>query len=192
MRKLTILIDMDDTIEHLTDAWIKWLNKKHGTEVSNDDIVSWNFSKAFPTLTEAETYAPLYVDEFWGTVRPMNGALEAMADLIMYGHEVYIVTSSAYQTLPAKLERVLFTYFPIIKWDHVIVTANKQMIRGDVLVDDAPHNLEGFDGLRILVNASHNRNYPAEENGMIRAGGWPEIYRLICREANESKEKKYE
>jgi hypothetical protein len=42
------------------------------------------------------------------------------------------------------------------------------MIRGDVLIDDGIHNLEGGDYKKILFTAAHNRNYDAEANGMIR------------------------
>ena len=31
MKKLTVLIDMDDTIEDLVGAWVKYLNTKYGT-----------------------------------------------------------------------------------------------------------------------------------------------------------------
>ena len=35
-----------------------------------------------------------------------------------------------------KMDDLLFKYFPFLDWDHVIVTSKKQMIRGDVLIDD--------------------------------------------------------
>ena len=37
MRRLRILVDMDDTIEHLLDAWIRCLNERHGTTVKYAD-----------------------------------------------------------------------------------------------------------------------------------------------------------
>ena len=179
MQKLTVLVDMDDTIELLTDAWLEWLNDRHGTAVTKDDIESWDFAAAFPTLTREEAYAPIYIDEFWDRVEPFPLAYEILCRLRAEGHEIYIVTSSAYQTLPAKMEKVLFRYFPFLDWDHVIVAAKKQMILGDVLIDDAPHNLEGFEGLKILMNAPHNRTYDARQNGMFRVSDWQTIYDLI-------------
>lgn len=183
MKKLTILVDMDDTIELLTDAWLDWLNAKHGTHVTKDDIHSWNFAAAFPTLTEDEAYAPIYIDEFWDHVEPMPWAFEILCRLRAEGHEVYIVTSSTYQTIPAKMEKVLFQYFPFIHWDHVIVAPKKQMILGDVLIDDAPHNLDGFDGLKILMDAPHNRSYDAKKNGMFRVDNWRMVYDLVTHYA---------
>lgn len=61
----------------------------------------------------------------------------------------------------------------------MIITANKQMIRGDVLIDDGVHNLEGGSYKKILMTAPHNRNYDAEANGMIRVSNWTEIEKSI-------------
>ena len=60
MRKLTILVDADDTIEYLAEAWIGMLNERHGTNVCVEDLTSWEVQKAFPELTKEEVYAPLF------------------------------------------------------------------------------------------------------------------------------------
>ena len=38
MKRLTILIDMDDTIVNLLDTWVEWLNRSFGTNVSPMDV----------------------------------------------------------------------------------------------------------------------------------------------------------
>lgn len=38
MRHLTILVDMDDTIENLAEAWVDYLNARHQTSTSLSDI----------------------------------------------------------------------------------------------------------------------------------------------------------
>ena len=73
----------------------------------------------------------------------------------------------------------LFRLFPFLSWDRVIVTRRKQLIRGDVLIDDGIHNLEGGDYTKILFTAPYNRDYDAEANGMIRVKNWDEIVRII-------------
>lgn len=163
MRHLTILVDMDDTIENLAEAWVAYLNARHQTSTSLSDITDWDISKAFPTLTKEQVYAPLFEDTFWSWVKPMKGASETLQKLIADGHTVLIVTTSNYQTLAAKMEQVLFHYFPFLTWNDVIITAHKQLIKGDVLVDDGIHNLEGGDYFKILMTAPHNRNYDADK-----------------------------
>ena len=165
MRHLTILVDMDDTIENLAEAWVAYLNARHQTSTNLSDITDWDISKAFPTLTKEQVYAPLFEDAFWSWVKPMEGASEALQKLIADGHTVLIVTTSNYQTLAAKMEQVLFHYFPFLTWNDVIITAHKQLIKGDVLVDDGIHNLEGGDYFN--------------KNGMYRVSSWSETYSAI-------------
>lgn len=185
MRQLTILVDMDDTIEHLLEAWVACLNERHGTQVRYGDITEWNLCNVFPTLTEEQIYAPLVEEDFWKTVRPMEDAAEVLKWTIDQGHKVYIVTASDYRTISAKMEHVLFKHFPFIKWENVIITSNKQMIRGDILIDDAPHNLEGGDYVKILMSAGHNRRYHAEENDMFRVYTWRAVQMCIAAVAAE-------
>ena len=177
---------MDDTIEDLLGAWVQWLNKEHGTTVQPSDITSWVITDFFPTLTQEQVFAPLIRKDFWQTVRPLEGAAEALQKLIADGHRVLIVTSSAYQTIPVKMNTVLFKEFPFLSWDDVIITQHKQLIQGDVLVDDAVHNLEGGEYAKILMTAPHNQVYDAEGNGMIRANNWQEAYSAIKEVAETS------
>lgn len=184
-KKLTILVDMDDTIEHLLEAWVKWLNETYNLDIACSDVREWDIGKAFPMLDRSSVYEPLINDEFWKTVMPMDGAAEALQMLMAAGHSVYIVTASAYQTMQSKMENVLFKYFPFISWNDVIVTSNKQMIRGDVLVDDAPHNLLGGEYAKILMSCHHNMSYDAEANGMVRVSDWYGVLAEVNRLANE-------
>lgn len=204
-KKLTILVDMDDTIENLLVHWIGWLNETYGTSVNAEEIRSWNINEAFPELRPEEVYSPLLMDSFWQRVTPKPDAIEYLQTLAEDGHEIYITTSSNYQTIPVKMQSVLFRYFPWLDWDHVIIASRKQMIRGDVMVDDGPHNLEGGEYYKILMDAPHNRDYvppdnslfpslieeakngarfwplfdATEANNMIRARNWQEVYAVI-------------
>lgn len=179
MRHLTILVDMDDTIENLAEAWVAYLNARHQTSTNLSDITDWDISKAFPTLTKEQVYVPLFEDAFWSWVKPMEGASESLQKLIADGHTVLIVTTSNYQTLAAKMEQVLFHYFLFLTWNDVIITAHKQLIKGDVLIDDGIHNLEGGDYFKILMTAPHNRCYDADKNRMYRVTSWSETYSVI-------------
>ena len=178
-KSFTILVDMDDTIEHLLEAWLFWLNTVFGRQVAVSDIHSWDMTQAYPGLTADEVYAPLTYDSFWDSVKPFEDAPEVLKRLSDDGHRLFIVTSSDYRTLRAKMEKVLFRYFPFIDWKQVIITYNKQMIRGDILIDDAPHNLVGGDFVKILMDAPHNRGFDAAENGMLRVSDWKTVEELI-------------
>ena len=179
MKKLTILVDMDDTIENLLDSWLHMLNVEHGYHVTKDDIKSWNIQEAYPDLTQWEVYAPLFRDELWQDVKPKWDAVKYLRRLQDDGHDIYITTSSNFRTIHTKVESIIRRYFPFISDDQVIVATKKQMIRGDVMVDDAPHNLVDGEYEKILMTAPHNRSYNAELYGMTRVNNWKEVYERI-------------
>ena len=178
---MVILVDMDDVLEQLCAAWVEYLNRHFGTAAKLEDITDWDVTQAFPGLTREQVYSAELDDAFWDDVKPMPGAPEMLSRLMEEGNEVYIVTSSCYQTLRAKLDKVLFRYFPFLSWEQVIITSNKQMIRGDILIDDGPHNLAGGEYHKILFDAVHNRNFDESSIGAVRVKNWSEAYAAVRR-----------
>lgn len=175
-KKVVVLIDLDDTMTRLTRTWCHRLNQMHGTNVSEEDIHGWKISDYFPELTEAQVFAPVHEDEFWREVEPMVDAPKYIKKLMDEGFEVYICTASFFDTIKSKFEYVLGRYFPFISWNQVIVTKNKQLVNGDILIDDGIHNLEGGRYKKVLMSAPHNRDYDAESHGMTRVKSWEEAY----------------
>ena len=176
---MVILVDMDDTIEQLLDAWVRAVNLRYGYSVTYDEVQTWDVSTAFPGLTRDQVYAIPMEPDFWRTVQPIPGAAEALRRLMDAGHEVYIVTATEFEVVPEKMNELLFRYFPFLRRDQVIITCRKQLIRGDVLIDDGIHNLEGGSYCKLLMTAPHNRYYDAEANGMIRVNNWAEAEAAI-------------
>lgn len=184
-RKVTVLIDLDDTMTCLCRAWCRWLNTAHGTCVSENDITGWKISNYFSTLTEEQVFKPLHTDSFWQDVEPMADAPKYIKQLMDEGFEVYICTASLFDTIKAKFEYVLGKYFPFVSWNQVIIAKNKQLINGDILIDDGIHNLEGGAYKKILMSAPHNKSYDAESHGMTRVKSWKEAYNAVHRYASE-------
>ena len=176
---MVILVDMDDTIEQLLKAWVKGVNDEYAQNASYDDITSWDVSAAYPSLTREQVYDIPLQPGFWEKVEPIADAPEVLSRLKDAGHEIFIVTATPYQSVFEKMSDVLFKYFPFISWEQVIITSRKQMIIGDVLIDDGVHNLEGGNYIKILMTAPHNVHYDAEANGMIRVRTWKEIEKVI-------------
>ena len=178
MKNLTILVDMDDTIENLCTAWVAELNIRHGLAVLPTDIVEWNICKAFPTLTPAQVYAPLYSEAFWSTVKPIEGAVEALFKLKNDGHRIVIVTASDTDTVAYKMNNVLYKYFPFLTYKDVVITSQKDLVNGDVMIDDNPMNFDyekTSNRLNILFSAPHNMNIDDEKAGLYRADTWDEV-----------------
>jgi len=178
MKKLTILVDIDDVLNNLLDRWVALLNKKYNLNANAQDLKVWNVQGIYPTLTVEAVYRPMYENEIWAMLSPRPTSVEYIKKMIDDGHDVIIVTAAVYQTLPAKMDW-LFAAFPFLSWDNVIIARRKQLIKADVLIDDGIHNLEGGAFFKILMDSPNNRHYDAAANGMVRVHTIKEAYEAI-------------
>lgn len=177
-KTLTILFDADDTAENLSEVWLALLNERYGTAVTVEDIHDWDISLAFPSLTREQVYGALSWEELWRRISPMPGSQRVLRRLYGEGHRLFMVTATDYRHCKPKMDAIL-SMFPFLDWDHVILTSRKQLIQGDVLIDDGPHNLVGGGYARVLFDRPYNRAFPAEQEGCIRACGWDEVYAIL-------------
>lgn len=184
---MTVLVDLDDVLIDSTRGWVEFANARLGTRVRYEDLRSFDVSAAFEGYTHDEIYAMQLEPDMWRLARPIPGAVEALTALRAAGHRALVVTNSGYACLQVKMEEVLFRYFPFFTWRDVILTAEKQLIRGDVLIDDAPHNLNGGSYEKLLFTAPHNRAYPAGANGMQRVDDWAAALAALLAIAGKEK-----
>lgn len=178
MNHLKILFDADDVVENLSDCWIEQLNGRYGTNVSPCDVKDWDMTQAFPTLTKEQIYGVLQGDGIWLNLQPIPGAQKYLQQLHNEGHELYMVTATDYRICGVKIGRIL-ELFQFLDAEHIVIAHRKQMVLGDVLIDDGPHNLVGGRYFRILFDQPHNRGFDEKKYGISRAVGWAEVYRLI-------------
>ena len=183
--KKVILIDLDDTLTNFVPAWCNELNKKHNTNVTENDVTDWEIAKFFPNLTKEQVFEPINCTEFWDKVEPKQGAVEYVKRLFDDGHEIYVCTATYYPNVATKYELIIKRYFPFIDWNHMIIARNKQMIMADYLIDDGIHNLIGGKYRGILFDSPHNRGRIAGEIGLIRAMNWAEVYEIISEDKCE-------
>ena len=111
---MTILVDMDDTIEQLLKAWVNRANEKFGRNVSLDEITAWNVAAPYPGLTREQIYGVIYEPGFWSGVEPMPGAADALKHFMEEGHQVFIVTATEIEHVEEKMKGLLFRYFPFL------------------------------------------------------------------------------
>lgn len=174
---MIILIDCDDTIWNLCEAWIDWLNQSYGTSVAISDIKEWDMKKAFPSLTPEDIYTPLTYEYFWKTVQPKEDAIKYIPMIEQLGHKVYFVTATVPHNVLFKAN-MLKKWFPTIPIDRLIIAHDKTLIRGSVMIDDNVNNLKNRD-FSILFTAQHNKSIDLSESSIIRLDNWCDIYNYI-------------
>ena len=173
----TILIDMDEVLVGLLDAWLAWLNEKHNLDVKRHKVVDWDMHPMYPTLSDDELYEPLHNKEFWKSVSPLPYARAYVDKMIEDGHRIYVVTASHYGTMSHKIKNALMPYFNF-HFKDIIMTYNKGMLKADILIDDYVENFNGFDGIKILVTTPYNTHIHKSRYD-YRAKNLKEAYKII-------------
>lgn len=173
---MTILCDVDDCITNMSEVLIQRLNIKYNTSYKITDITSWDWCcKTFPN-----PWLPLNDKSFWDEVFVFNSARAVIEEWIKQGHQVYLVTASSFtDSLGYKIQTTLNQFDPtLINEKNVIVCQNKQVINGDVRIDDGLHNF-AENSINLLYNQPWNQS---SELGSIitRVYNWSEIRAKIA------------
>lgn len=174
-KKYTLLIDQDDVLAEYIKGVTKAYNEKYDTNISADECVSWDLYQVFGKEVDTVMHEP----ELFRRLEPVKDALEVFERLYKSEQfEMYIVTAANSTCVPAKVEWIKehLPFFPI---DHVIICHKKYMVKGDFLLDDGMHNIEGFTqsgGTPIIFERPHNAK---RGEGFLRVKGWLEFEKLI-------------
>ena len=99
----------------------------------------------------------------YATMAPIDGALAGVRSLIGMGHDVWLATKPPTGVPHAYADKVRWVLFHLPELKRkIILTHDKGLLRGDVLIDDRPHkaNADKFEGELLHFSASF---------------GWPEV-----------------
>lgn len=140
---MRILVDMDGVIANWGATWDDALDSygEHAADIPRHaDQTSFNLNEG-RTDDEKEIIAEIFESPgFYRHIAPIDGARTALKGLLRAGHDVRIVTSpwvSNPTCASDKLNWVIEHYGS--RWaQRVIITTDKTLVRGDILIDDKP------------------------------------------------------
>ena len=151
-KTFTVLLDLDSTVYDLLTPTLKWVNMVYKLDLTPADIKTWNWDKDHgvnPLLYWSTKYTFL-------NLKPFPGAQEAIKKVAMWGvRQIFFSTIVTEHGAWEKFNAV-DRDFPLIGRKNTLLTGGlKDLARGDMLVDDGPHNLVDFaatGGLAVLAD----------------------------------------
>ena len=129
-------IDFDDVLAPFVEVAISLCNKDKGTFYSKEDIASWGFDGSQAIRDVSPYYSR---EEVLLLQRVSDKAKKFMAKLMTKG-DVYIITAVKPEFMSLRAEQIKDA-FPDIEDSHIIMGSAKNLVKFDVVLDDAPHNI---------------------------------------------------
>ena len=182
MNKPILLIDCDDVMQNFCEVWIKYLNKQYHKSYTIEDITDWDISKFYPG-SKKDFFECTRKKSFWKKIEPKSMS-QFMIQALAHDFDIHILTAGNYETIYHRVEEVIKKYFPFIPERNVICCQNKQLVKGDYLIDDNIDNLIGGEYKGILFTTPHNKNINEKEYGVIRVNNWKEAYTYLESQLN--------
>lgn len=185
MKRLTILLDLDDVLNNQNELWVEELRRLYNEDVLLDDITEWDMTKFYPNLNREQIYEPVASGHLVERMCPVSGSVHYTSLWHDIGHNIIVATATSYRNLPQKTTW-LYQHFPWFDDRNLVMTHHKQLLCGDVLVDDGVHNLlpneeAGFypQYVKICMDRPWNRSFDCSKPGCYRAHNFEEIDDVI-------------
>jgi len=191
--KPILLLDCDGVLANFIDATLSILNDEFGVKnYTHDDVKTWDMFDSFPDHKHLadDVYELLKKRGGCYGIPPYPGAQNGVAKLEELV-DIVIVTSpfNGGETWVHERERWLEMLFDISHKD-VIHTGRKELIHGDILVDDKVEHVVAWQkahphGQAILWGQRYNEKGAYEGNPHIkRVQGWNELLAVVAVHAN--------
>jgi 5'-nucleotidase len=177
----TLLIDMDSVICDLMSEWHARYNNDYNDNLTVDRLKCWNSEKYVKPECGMKIYDYLKAPGLFTRLEPLPNAVEVL-ERLHNTYDILIVTSSVSNAFAEK-EMWVEKYLPFIGKYNLIFSHRKDMIVGDLLFDDAPHNLKEFSSTKRLAVAM---DYPYNKDiNVPRVKNWLEFEELLKKETWE-------
>lgn len=176
MEVKTLLVDMDSVIVDLMTEWFQRYNEEHGDDLSVERLQCWQTEKYVKAECGKKIYDYLDAPGLFRELSPLPDAVEVLERLAKR-YDILIVTSSRTYAYTEK-EQWVNEHLPFIGSANLIFAHRKDMIVGDLLFDDAPHNLTAFRAsgrLAVAMDYPYNRSIDVP-----RVSGWLEFESLLA------------
>lgn len=172
---MKIAVDFDDTLVPFVSVACNIWNNDNDIKLDPDECDHWGKNGSI-----WDNLIPIYDNPkvLYNQIVPQKSK-DFINKLQNDGHEIYIVTAVAPKNMGIRAEQILEN-FNNIDESHIIMGSHKYLMKFDILLDDAPHNI--LDSITmteypILYRKPWNKNI----SGILSCNDLDEAYNIICQ-----------
>lgn len=186
MKKL--FIDIDDVV--CNSILLDTINEVTGKNYSEDDFSNFYMQENIPKDLIGAFYEKLLSRNLYANCVIKDDCKEVIKKLSNV-YDVYFLTSAYVPGAEKRAGRFykdkydfVVKYFPFIEEKKLIISHNKSIINGDILIDDRIENLTDNFKTKLLFTAYSNKNIPDEElkkKNILRFNNWKDIEHFLTQ-----------
>lgn len=143
-RPLNILCDADAIAADLLGKWLIWYNAKYNDNLTIEHITEWDLHKFVKKECGYKIYDFIDTGDAYRDLDPLPGAVEAIKALDKAGHNVVMVSAGSKHPDTAGHKLEWFKRVLGFSRKKCIIGHQKELIRGDVFIDDSPPNIQKY------------------------------------------------
>lgn len=167
-----LIVDMDGVLADACAHFAAYDERETGRRKTPAEFTGKPEFTAFPGARQYAGSAGFF------RTAPLIADSQKVLEQLNQRYELYIVSSAT--EFPLSLaEKVawLAEHFPFISWRRIVLCGSKQIVRGDVMIDDHFGNLDFFEGRTLLFTQPHNLHAPDGRHERVHT--WNDVARLL-------------
>ena len=160
---MVIKIDIDGVLRNILKPMCELYNDEFCTDIKPKDVNRYNVNEMFPLVKEVfgisavEYFFERHSYSVFRCAPRYEGVTKAINKLRKLGHKIVIV--SFQKSLENKIDTLNWLKSNKIYYDDICFTSNKNIVNGDVMIDDNPDFLYQITGncQTILIDMPYNQ-----------------------------------
>jgi 5'-nucleotidase len=164
MKCKRVLFDQDDVLADFHQGFVNaWKAKNYSLPaVEVNALKHFSVVDNYPEEWHQQVHDIYCAPGFFRTLPPIEEALAALRAIMGMGHEVWICTSPMQRYRHCVQEKYEWVeqHLGLEFTNRIILTRDKTLIKGDLLLDDNPH-IVGYakpEWMQVMVDRPYNRN----------------------------------
>jgi 5'(3')-deoxyribonucleotidase len=176
----TVLVDVDGTVARLHDEWYARYNQDYNDNLTEDKVISWSLHQYVKPECGKKIYDYLNDPTLYDNVKPYDDSQFVCRELKRRGYRLIFVTAGVPGAWPKLrwLTKYKFLTSDVVDEDFVCAY-DKNLIRGNMLIDDRDKNVIEYPGGGILLDRPWNLATKIQNDRIQRANSWQKVLNLF-------------